>query len=138
MAWGGQGKKAKDKAFTTHIQQINTHVASKDHITASTIADPTSAEAITTTWERSLAAYHHELDILREDWALEMFGRWHLLKIRNRRHNACTHGVALLTRLKHAVLGEKMQRGTFAILGTKGSDGTDLVGPDSWRGLQRR
>jgi len=86
----------------------------------------------------SLAAYHHELDILREDWALEMFGRWHLLKIRNRRHNACTHGVALLTGLKQAVLGEKMQRETFAILGTKGSDGTDLVGPDSWRGLRRR
>ena len=43
-----------------------------------------------------------------------------------------------MTRLKHPVLGEKMQRGTFAILGTRGSDGTDLIGPDSWGGLQRR
>lgn len=79
MAWGLQDKKARDKAFTRHVHQIYARIASKDHVTASVMVGSGPEQNITMTWEMSLAAYHHELDVLREDWALEIFGRWHLL-----------------------------------------------------------
>jgi len=68
--------------FTSLVRDINSRVASTQYATIQRIEEEYLGselpEGVNRHWAAKLLEYHHELDRLREDWALEITGRYEL------------------------------------------------------------
>ena len=124
-------RNTRDNKFTSLVNQINSYNNSQREAGPAPLPPSNIEQTWSDRWQTDVERYHHALDVLRENWALETYGCMYLGQMSGCRGSSSpTYGVPCATKVKKVLLNEP---GTKLIRVFDGhSPAHGVIGPRAW------